>query len=130
MVRRLRDSWSNCNLEMLVFEERGEPEYPEKKTSRSKGENQQQNSTHIWCRRRDLKTGNIGGRRVLSPLHHPCSPNNVMRIFSDHLVAFYCYSHLSCNAQQSFLPQSRLSVIFVETARRKETKGFFGGGVR
>ena len=27
---------------MLVFEERGEPEYPEKKTSRSKGENQQQ----------------------------------------------------------------------------------------
>ena len=27
---------------MLVFEERGKPEYPEKKTSWSKGENQQQ----------------------------------------------------------------------------------------
>jgi len=24
------DSWSNWNLEMLVFEERGKPEYPEK----------------------------------------------------------------------------------------------------
>ena len=52
-----------------------------------------------------------------------------MRIFNDNVVAFYCYSHLSCNAQQSFVPQSRLGVIFVETARRKETKGFFGGGV-
>ena len=52
-----------------------------------------------------------------------------MRIFNDHLVAFYCYNHLSCNAQQSFLPQSRLGVIFVETARRKGTKGIFGGGV-
>ena len=35
------DSWSNWNLEMLVFEERGKAEYPEK-TFRSKGENQQQ----------------------------------------------------------------------------------------
>ena len=41
MVLRLPDSWSNWNLEMLVFEEKGKPEYPEK-TSRSKGENQQQ----------------------------------------------------------------------------------------
>ena len=66
---------------------------------------------------------------MLSPLHHPCSPNNVMRIFNDNVVAFYYYGHLSCNARQSFLPQSRLGVIFVETARRKETKGFLGGGV-
>ena len=41
MVRRLPDSWSNWNLEMLVFEERGKTEYPEKNL-RSKGENQQQ----------------------------------------------------------------------------------------
>ena len=27
---RLPDSWSNWNLEMLVFEERGRPEYLEK----------------------------------------------------------------------------------------------------
>ena len=28
----------NWNLEMLVFEERGKPEYPERKTPRSKDE--------------------------------------------------------------------------------------------
>ena len=33
MVLRLPDSWSNWNLEMLVFEERGKPEYPEKMPS-------------------------------------------------------------------------------------------------
>ena len=41
MVPRLPDSWSNWNLELLVFKERGKPEHPEK-TSRRKGENQQQ----------------------------------------------------------------------------------------
>ena len=41
VVLRLPDFWSNWNLERLVFEERGKLEYPEK-TSRSKGENQQQ----------------------------------------------------------------------------------------
>ena len=30
VVLCLPDSWSNGNLEMLVFEERGKPEYPEK----------------------------------------------------------------------------------------------------
>ena len=30
---RLPDLWSNWNLEMLVFEERGRPEYPEKNLS-------------------------------------------------------------------------------------------------
>ena len=35
------------------------------------------NSTHIiWCWRRDLNLGHFGGRRVLSPLRHPCSPSN------------------------------------------------------
>ena len=33
MVLRLTDPWSNSNLEMLVFEERGKPEYPEKNLS-------------------------------------------------------------------------------------------------
>ena len=41
MVSRLPDSLSNWNLEMLVLEERGKPEYPEKNLS-SKEENQQQ----------------------------------------------------------------------------------------
>ena len=40
VVLRLPDSWSNWSLEMLVFEKRGKPEY-RRKTSRSKGKNQQ-----------------------------------------------------------------------------------------
>ena len=73
MVLRLPDSWSNCNLKMLVFEERGKPEYPEKNLSEQRRE-PKTNSTHIWRRRRDLNPGYIGGRRALSPLRHPLLP--------------------------------------------------------
>ena len=38
---RLPDSWSNWNLEMLVFEERGRPEYPEKNFSEQREDQQQ-----------------------------------------------------------------------------------------
>ena len=51
VVLRLPDSWSNWNLEVLVFKDRGKPEYPEK-TSRSKGR-----------------------RQALSPLRHPLLPH-------------------------------------------------------
>ena len=73
MVLRLPDSWSNWNLEVLVFEERGKPEYPEKNLL-EQGREPTTNSSHIWHRRRDLNPGYTGGRRVLSPLCHPCSP--------------------------------------------------------
>ena len=58
-------SRSNWNLEVLVFEERGKPEYPEKNLS-EQGREPTTNSTHIWRR------PHIDGRRVLSPLRHPC----------------------------------------------------------
>ena len=32
------------------------------------------NSAHMWRRVRESNPGHIGGRRVLSLLHHPCSP--------------------------------------------------------
>ena len=64
------DSWSNWNLKMLVFEERGKPEYPEKNLSEQRRE-PTTNSTHIWRRCRDLNPGHIGGRRALSLLCHP-----------------------------------------------------------
>ena len=70
-------SRSNWNLEVLVFEERGKREYPEKNLS-EQGREPTTNSTHIWRRRQDLNPGHIGGRRVLSPLRHPCSPMTVM----------------------------------------------------
>ena len=66
-------SRSNWNLKVLVFEERGKPEYPEKNLS-EQGREPTANSTHIWRRRRDLNPGHIGARRALSPLRHPCSP--------------------------------------------------------
>ena len=46
MVLSLPDSWSNWNLEILVFEERGKPEYPEKNLSEQRRE-PTTNSTHI-----------------------------------------------------------------------------------
>ena len=55
---------------MLVFKERGKPEYPEKNLS-EQGREATTNSTHIWRRHQDLNPGHIGGRRVLSPLRHP-----------------------------------------------------------
>ena len=68
------DSISNWNLEvLLVFYERGKPEYPEKNLT-GQGREPITNSTHMWLQHRDLNPGHIGGRRELSPLHHPCSP--------------------------------------------------------
>ena len=64
-------SRSNWNLKVLVFKERGKPEYPEKNLS-EQGREPTTNSTHIWRRCQDSNLGHIGGRRVPSPLHHPC----------------------------------------------------------
>ena len=46
MVLRLPDSWSKWNLEVLVFVERGKPEYP-KKNLLEQGREPTANSTHI-----------------------------------------------------------------------------------
>ena len=73
VVLRLPDSWSNWNFEMLDFEKKGNPEYPEKNLSEQRRE-PTTNSTHLWRRPRDLNPGQIGGRRVLSTLRHPFSP--------------------------------------------------------
>ena len=45
VVLRLPDSWSNWNLEMLVSEERRQPEYPEKNLSEQRSQTKK-NSTH------------------------------------------------------------------------------------
>ena len=66
-------SRSNLNLEVLVFKERGNLEYPEKTLS-EQGTEPTINSTHIWHWRGDLNPGHIGVGRVLSSLCHPCSP--------------------------------------------------------
>jgi len=64
----------NWNLEMLVFMEGGKPENPEK-NPRSKDNNQQQTQpTYDTGTRNRTWATLILGRRVLSPLRHPCSP--------------------------------------------------------
>ena len=56
---------------MLVFGERGKPEYPGKNLSKQSRE--PTNSTHLWRSIRESNTGHIGGRPVLSPLRQHCS---------------------------------------------------------
>ena len=62
----LDNSRSNWNLEMLVFEERGKPEYPEKNLSEQRRE-PTTNSTHIW--NPHLQSILKGINRKLSFLH-------------------------------------------------------------
>jgi len=59
---------------MLVFEERGKPEYPQRNLSEQRTE-PTTNSTHIQCQVWKSNPGHFGGRQALSPLHQPCSPN-------------------------------------------------------
>ena len=55
---------------MLVFEERGKPEYPEKKTSWSKGENQQETQPTYGVKARIWTLASlVGSAWVPSPLH-------------------------------------------------------------
>ena len=72
---------------MLVFEERGKPEFPEKNLSEQSRE--PTNSAHIWRRVRESNPGHIGGRRALSPLHQPCSPKLLLLLFFLKLLFWY-----------------------------------------
>ena len=92
MGLRLPDSWSNWNLETLVFEERGKPEYAEKNLSEQRRE-PTTNLTHTWRRRRDLNPGHIGGRRALSPLRHPCSETKLCDRPKVLRSCIQCFSH-------------------------------------
>ena len=65
---------------MLVFEERGKPEYPEKNLSEQRRE-PTTNSTHILRRVRESIPSHIGGRRVLWPLRHSCSLMRIKTFF-------------------------------------------------
>ena len=69
----------NWNLEMLIFEERGKPEYPEKNLS-EQGREPMTKSTHIWRPVWESNPSHIGGRPAweeanAQPLRHPCSPD-------------------------------------------------------
>ena len=72
-------SRSNWNLEIFVFEERRKPEYPEKNLL-EQGREPTTNSTYIRHQVRESNPGHSGGRRVLSPLRHPCSPKSSSKV--------------------------------------------------
>ena len=67
----------------ILVVERGENQSTQRKTSRSREEDQQTQPTYDT---RSGDTGHIGGRRAISPLHHPCSPKmangNGTKLFS------------------------------------------------
>ena len=60
----------NKSNQMLVFDDRGKPEYLRKNLSEQSRE--PTNSIHIWRQVRKSNLGHIGGRQVLSPLGQPC----------------------------------------------------------
>ena len=61
----------NWNLGMLVFEERGKPEYPEENLT-GQGREPTTNSTHTLRRVQELNPGHIGGSAVTTvPSLHP-----------------------------------------------------------
>ena len=83
---------------MLVYEERGKPEYPEKNLSEQGREPTTNRLNHIWRQVRKSTPGHISGKRVLSPLHHPCSP------FSCFFVLFCFFANFSSGNSGWFEP--------------------------
>ena len=59
--------------QMVVFEERGNRSIRRKPLCAEK-RREPTNSTHIWRRIWESNPDHIGGRRVLSPQRHPCTP--------------------------------------------------------
>ena len=79
-----------AHVKMLVFEERGKPEYLEKNFSEKRRE-PTTTSTHIWHQHQDLNLDHTGGRQALSPVCHPLLSSRVgtkSHIPSKNLVFF------------------------------------------
>ena len=90
----------NQITQMLVFEERGKPEYPEKNLSEQSRE--PTNSVHIWRRVRESNQGHNGGRRALSPLRQPCSPRKCYLTFLNLNMEDHAYWHVYFEAKFFF----------------------------
>ena len=81
---------------MLVFGERGNPEYPGKNLSWQSRE--PTNSTHIWRPIQESNLGHIGGRPVLSPLCQHCSLILCsVLIFCINVVSLCLQTKITCN---------------------------------
>ena len=67
----LEHSYSQLESAVCLFLVREENRRTRRKTLEAE-KRTNTNSTHLWRRVRESNTGHIGGRRALSPLHHPC----------------------------------------------------------
>ena len=82
------------------FLRKRESQGTQRKTSCSKGENQQQTQPthiHVWCRCQELNSRYISGRWMLSPLRHPLLPSKYQQLWdiSFWSLTLYCTSHIS-----------------------------------
>ena len=120
MVLRLPDSWSTWNLGIMVFGEKGKPEYPEKDLSQQGGETNKK--TQLTCQHWSLKPGRIGGRRMFSPLRHPCDhpPRRMHVFFPTHTTTSITSNcHLNTFYKQYF-PYSNLHSIMERLKKVKK----------
>ena len=102
------------------FEERGKPENPEKNLL-EQGREPTTNSTHIWHQNWESNLGCTGGRWVLSPLHHPCSPNTLTSLsledvnhVRDMFIIITTINYLKNNTCLFFFQSSSWSPFFPE----------------
>ena len=70
----------NLNLEVLVFDGRVKLEHSEKNHSEPRTIIHNKVNPHMTPSP-EVEPGDIGGRQVLSPLHHPCSLPSLMLWF-------------------------------------------------
>ena len=84
IAHQRRDSTSSIpgpiGIQNIGFWGEGKTGVPKENHPEQRGE-PTTNSTYIWCQHSDLSQGHIGGRRVLSPLHHPCSSSQTTDTF-------------------------------------------------
>ena len=97
---------------MLVFEEQVKPKYREK-ILLEQIEEPTTNSTHTWRPSRDSTPGHTGGKRVLSPLHHPCSNKTKTMVCWIFLCFFFCF----------FFLRKELHFFFISTTTNYHEQG-------
>ena len=108
--------------QMLIFGERGKPDYPGKNLSEQSRE--PTNSTHIWRPIQESNPDHIDGRPVLSPLHqHGAQVILVFKAY--HSIAIYLTWSLNMNRPGLYaLPPKDSSLSHGTTLRHMEEELF------
>ena len=132
----INTNWGHCKLNLIQIKvnqmqvlRRGENQSTWGKASQSREENQQTQPKKLWVWK--WNPGHIGGRRVLSPLHHHCSPNKKQIFFlcigwmtTWHKVWNYLfYKAANWWLKSSFwLPKSKFWLLKISSIQPKKKK--------